>query len=772
MRTRINFNKDWYFTKEELVYEDAVKKISGMEQLNLPHTWNAVDGQDGGNDYHRGTCTYLKKFMTPDMADGNRVVLEFLGVAMTAEVYVNGKQLKKYEGGYSTFRVDITDVLEGKNKENILCVLVDNSINDRVYPQKADFTFYGGIYREVNLLILSESHFEVLKDGTFGIKVTPVIEKDKAVVTIESWQNTDDNVRFTIYEPKGSGTEYWRNIRKQNLQTEEYTECIHQIETESKNGKAEAELFIEHVRVWNGKADPYLYMVKAELLNESGEILDEVMLRFGCRSFYMDKNEGFFLNGEKYPLRGVSRHQDRAGVGNALTEKMHEEDLDMILEIGASTVRLAHYQHAQYFYDLCDEAGLVVWAEIPYITQHMPNGRENTIQQMRELITQTYHHPSIICWGLSNEISAAGAVTEDLMENHRQLQELCHRLDQTRPTVMAHAFMLETESPLIEIADMASYNLYYGWYLGELEENEAFFDEYHKKFPDRIMGFSEYGADANPQYQSAAPERGDYSESYQNKYHEHLIRCINARPYLWATHVWNMFDFAADGRDEGGKHGENQKGLVTMDRKIKKDSFYLYKAYWSTDPFIHICGRRYVNRAEEETEIKIYSNQNEIALYVDGRLAEVKQGDKIFTFYIKLSGEHTVEARCENSTVMDKICIRKVKEEDKTYQMVKKEAVVNWFDKEQLDPTCFSIQDKMGDIMKHPEGAALIERMMAKARASRGEVAEAASNNPVLQKMLSKMSIQSILKQAGDTISVEEIKGLNTALQMLKKPTE
>lgn len=789
MRKIYSFNDGWRFQKG--VTETVSREnMADWEAVTLPHTWNAEDGQDGGNDYYRGVCTYARSFSVTGLPDGSRAVLEFAGVAMTAEVSVNGTRLVRHEGGYSTFRVDITEaLLADAGAENLCVVTVDNSVNDRVYPQKADFTFYGGIYREVRLLIVSQRHFSLLKDGAPGVKVTPDVDTDGkcAAVTVESWQNAAGTVRYSIYAPDGCGREYWKQQRGKAGEDslEEYTAknasaliveqtaVCEDIAEGVSVSHASAKLFIEDAVLWDGTKNPYLYVLCAELLDAKGDVEDAVWLRFGCRTFSFDREQGFFLNGHLYPLRGVSRHQDRAGVGNALTPGMHEEDMDIIREIGANTVRLAHYQHAQYFYDLCDEAGLAVWAEIPYITQHMPNGRENTLSQMRELITQCHHHASIVCWGLSNEITAAGCVDEDLLDNHRELQALCRSLDTTRPTTMAHAFMLETDSPLIGIADMASYNLYFGWYLGELDENGSFFDEYHQKFPERIIGFSEYGADANPQFQSEEPEQGDYSETYQCVYHEHLLRCIEERPYLWATHVWNLFDFAADGRDEGGAHGINQKGLVTMDRRLKKDAFYLYKAHWSSEPFVHLCGRRYGKRAVEQTAVKIYSNQPGLALYVDGALYAKQEGRHVFTFMVPLTGIHTVEARCVTSdgrTLSDTMRLERAAQEDPSYHMRKKENVMNWFDRETFDPTCFSIADTMGAVMETPEGAALIGRIMEKAQASRGEVAQATRGNVALEKMLAKMSLQSLLKQAGDALSEEEVQGLNAALQKIKKP--
>ncbi len=722
MRSIQNFNAGWSFTQN-----------GETKPVTLPHTWNAVDGQDGGNDYWRGRAHYEKTFPRPALEEGGRAVLDFLGAAMTADVSLNGQKLAHHEGGFSTFRVDITDALAN---ENVLMVEVDNSANGRVYPQKADFTFYGGLYRDVNLITVPATHFELCRDGTPGIKVTPIVdlERKTAAVTVETWQN-GGTVSFTV-----------------NGETKAVS---------SVDGHAQAEFVIENVRLWDGLDNPHLYTAAAKL--DSG---DEVSARFGCRKFEIDPQKGFFLNGRSYPLRGVSRHQDRKGLGNAITLAQHREDMAFIREIGANTVRLAHYQHAQEFYDLCDENGLVVWAEIPYITQHMEGGRENTLSQMRELVTQCYNHPSIAVWGLSNEITASGAVTEDMLDNHRALNELCHRLDPTRPTAMADVFMLETDSPILDIPDVNSYNLYFGWYLGSLEQNDEFFDAYHAKYPHRPMGFSEYGADANPQFQTAAPERGDYSEQYQCVYHEHILKLIEARPWLWATHVWNLFDFAADGRDEGGKQGENQKGLVTFDRKTRKDAFYLYKAAWSREPFVHLCGSRYVNRTEEVTEVKVYSNLGAVSVYVDGKPFATQTGKTVFTFQVPISGEHTIEAAA--GECRDAICVRKAATPDPAYQFQKAE-IVNWFDKEELTPDCFSIRDTLGELLAHPKAGTIVGRMMDQARASRGDVAQAAAGNANLEKMMAGMTLESLLKQAGPAIKPEQVRALNGVLQQIKK---
>lgn len=734
MRKIIMFNDGWIFNKPG----------EAAEPVTLPHTWNAADGQDGGNDYWRGTAVYAKCFEKPELKAGERCFIEFNGAAMTADVTLNGKALCRHEGGYSAFRAEITDALEDQNE---LKVLVDNSANDKVYPQMADFTFYGGLYRDVNLIIVPESHFELVKDGTPGIKVTPDVRlKDgEAHVLVETWQNGGCEVQVEI------PTEHGMECRK----------------VEAVNGHAVTNIILKNVHLWDGLEDPYLYTATARLL-ENGEVQDEISVRFGCRSFRVDPEKGFFLNGRSYPLRGVSRHQDRIGLGSALSRREHEEDMAVVKELGANTLRLAHYQHDRGFYDLCDENGLIVWAEIPYITRHMSGGKQNALSQMRELITQCYNHPSIVCWGLSNEITASSPVTEELLQDHRELNDLCHRMDETRPTVMAHAFMLEKDSPLIPIADLASYNLYFGWYLGELEQNDQFFDEYHAMYPDRVIGFSEYGADANAKFHSSRPEQGDYTEEYQCVYHEHILKCIEERPYLWATHVWNLFDFAADGRDEGGKKGQNQKGLVEFDHKTKKDAFYLYKAAWSRDPFVHICGRRYVDRAEEKTLIRVYSNAECVTLFVDGKEFASQKGKRVFVFEVPISGEHRVEA--VSGDVRDEITIRRVAERNPDYCFGGAGNVENWFDKIEVRAGFFSIRDKFGDLMAHPAAGAIVGRIMQKASASRGEVAEGTKNNKALQQMMASMSFESLLKKAGaNVVPPEMIKSINDALQKVKK---
>lgn len=617
--------------------------------VDVPHTWNAIDGQDGGNDYWRGSCQYTKEFDLPQFDPATQVVyLEFNGVNATADVTLNGAKVVHHDGGYSTFRADITSFLKDKN---LLEVVVDNGVNDRVYPQKADFTFYGGIYRDVNLMVVSKSHFDLDHFGGPGLKVTPTLVGTTGKVQVESYPNVKDaQVQVVLTDREGN--------------------------TVATGTGTNVTLDIENAHLWDGVKDPYLYRATVQLL-ENGVAVDEVTTRFGVRTFKVDPKKGFFLNGRSYPLHGVSRHQDRKGIGNALTRAHHDEDMDLIREMGANTVRLAHYQHDQYFYDLCDEYGMVVWAEIPYISEHMPNGRENTISQMKELIVQNYNHPCIVTWGISNEITISTKDNKDMLENHRILNDLCHEMDPTRVTTLACYAMCGPFNRSAHISDIVSWNLYLGWYVPGLFLNDWWIKFFHTVYPNRCLGYSEYGCEGMPNLHSSKPRRGDHTEEYQAVYHEFMLECFKRHPYMWSTHVWNMFDFAADARDQGGEPGMNHKGLVTFDRKTKKDSFYIYKAYWSEVPFVHIAGSRYVDRPEKVTTVKVYTNQPKVALYVNGKLLEEKTGDKVFTFKVELNGETQLKAVAGDCT--DTAKLRYVSEPNPAYKLQKSSSTsANW----------------------------------------------------------------------------------------------
>ena len=684
MRQIYNFNTKWGFSKEAV--EAPTTMPERWNWVNLPHTWNNIDGQDGGNDLYRGTAFYAKELEKMDLPKADRYFLEIQGANSSAILYVNGKKLANHDGGYSTWRVDITDVLEDKN---LFVFELDNSANDRVYPQNADFTFYGGLYRNVNIIAVNESHFDLEYYGAPGIKVTPEVVGENAKVEVEVFvKNVKENQKliYTLKDAEGNVV----------------------VEQETLASQTVASLEIENVHLWHGRKDPYLYTAEVYLKSED-EVLDNVSTRFGCRTFEIHPENGFILNGEEYPLRGVSRHQDRWGVGNALLKEHHDEDMDLICEVGATTIRLAHYQHDQYFYDLCDERGMVVWAEIPYISTHMPNGRENTISQMKELVVQNYNHPSIVVWGLSNEITMHGDSDEDLRENHVILNDLVHEMDKTRLTTMACVSMCSMDDPYVQIPDTVSYNHYFGWYGGDTSQNGPWFDEFHAKYPNIPIGCSEYGCEAL-NWHTSDPQQGDYTEEYQAYYHEELIKQFFTRKYMWATHVWNMFDFGADARNEGGENGQNHKGLVTFDRKYKKDSFYAYKAWLSDDPFVHICSKRYVDRVEETTKVTVYSNQPEVELFANGvSLGKQTSPEHFFYFEVPNTGETTLVAVA--GECRDESFIRKVEVFNEDYRLKETGAILNWFDINEREGY-LSLNSKIEDIMKSEEGAKLFMEFM------------------------------------------------------------
>ncbi len=744
MRQIINMNAKWAFSKEATKVPDTMP--SNWYWVNLPHSWNNIDGQDGGNDYFRGTAFYAKEIERTELPKANEYYLEVRGANSSATVYANGKEIGRHDGGYSTWRVRLTDVLEEKT---LLVIAVNNAANDMVYPQSADFTFYGGLYRDVNLIAVDHSHFDLEYFGGEGLKVTPQIHGDDANVDIEVWvTNKQENqeIKYVIEDAN--------------------SESVAKLTTKD----TKVTLDIPQVHRWHGRKDPYLYTVKVSLI-ENDVILDNLSTRIGCRSFEIDPDRGFILNGEEYPLRGVSRHQDRWGLGNALLAKHHEEDMALIYEMGSTTIRLAHYQHDQYFYDLCDEMGMVVWAEIPYISAHMEKGRVNTIQQMKELIVQNYNHPSIVVWGLSNEITMKGS-SEDLLENHRILNDLCHEMDPTRLTTIAAVSMCSMDDSYIQIPDVVSYNHYFGWYGGDTSMNGPWFDSFHEKYPNIPIGCSEYGCEAL-NWHTSEPSQGDYTEEYQAHYHEELIKQLFSRKYLWATHVWNMFDFGADARNEGGENGQNHKGLVTFDRAYKKDAFYAYKAWLSDEPFVHICGKRYVDRVEEVTRVTVYSNQPEVELFANGKsLGKQKSEEHFFYFDVPNPGETRLLAIAGDCT--DESLILKVKKFNEEYRLKEKGAILNWFDVEAPEGY-FSLNDKIGDIMATREGKLVFAEFfesLTKNASHDGMMSEMELTPEMMQMMggFTVLRMTSLMSVGGLKTTKEQLLSLNERLNKIPKP--
>ena len=740
MRTVLNFNENWLFTKNSAIPTAAP---TDAVAVNLPHSWNAEDGQDGGNDYYRGTCNYVKAFAKSILPENSAYYLEILGANSSADVILNGKKLAHHDGGYSTWRVNITDALE---EENLLVISVDNAPNNTVYPQTADFTFYGGLYRNVNIIAVPESRFDLDYLGGPAIAVTPEMSGNSANVKIDVYLTNANESQTLVYKIFNKDSEL---ILEQSTNANETT----------------THLEIENVHLWHGLKDPYLYTAEVTLLSGS-EVLDSVKTRFGCRTFEIDSERGFILNGEEYPLHGVSRHQDRLGIGNALLPEHHKEDADFIKELGATTIRLAHYQHDQYFYDLCDEYGFVVWAEIPYISQHMATGRENTISQMKELIVQNYNHPSIVVWGLSNEITMNGAKDPDLLENHRILNDLVHSMDKTRKTVIACVSMCDMDEEYVHIPDAVSYNHYFGWYGGDTSMNGPWFDKFHEKYPNTPIGVSEYGCEAL-NWHTSNPTQGDYTEEYQSYYHEELIKQLFTRKYIWATHVWNMFDFGADARCEGGENGQNHKGLMTFDRKYKKDSFYAYKAWLSSDPFVHICSKRYVDRVEDVTKVTVYSNLPEVELFVNGKSVGKKQSpEHFFYFDVENVGESVITAVA--GEFKDESHIRKVEEFNEEYRLREKNAVLNWFDITEVAGH-LSLNDKISDILATEDGRQLFYSVFEKSvpKNDTGMVFDTS-----MMEMLGNFTflrLAGMMGTLGINLTKEQLLEMNTALNKIKK---
>ncbi len=732
MRNIISLNDDWKFIQKNVGLPTVFPK--DWDNINLPHSWNAVDGNDGNGSYDRGNYWYAKTFETPKQPlAGGRVFVEILAAGQQASVYVNGEKVAYHEGGYSIFRAEITAQCKEEG-ENLLVIECSNEHKSNVYPQSADFTFYGGLYRGVNLISVPNAHFDLEYYGGPGIMVTPTpCEDGGAIFEIETFiKNADEN--FTVLY---------------SIKDEDENEVGYACRPAD---AAKTKIYVPDAVLWD-MDNPYLYTVTA-LLQRRNEAYDEIYTNAGVRSFSCDPEKGFIINGVETPLRGVSRHQDIMYKGNALTYEDHLRDALLIKELGANTIRLAHYQHSQDFYDICDELGFANWAEIPFISvmSEDPAAHDNCISQMKELIVQNYNHPSIFFWGISNEI-LIGGISEKLVENHKELNAMVKEMDPTRLTTIAHVSMTPVESPIHYITDIESYNHYFGWYNRKMEDNGPWFDDFHAKHPNICIGVSEYGCEGIITYHGANPKVKDYSEEYQALYHEHLAKVLDERPYIWSSHVWNMFDFGCAARDEGGVAGRNNKGLITMDRKTKKDSYYIYKAFWNPEPMVHIAGKRYAQRAGETTEIKVYSNLDKVALYLDGELLEEKETtDKIAKFEVALKDGFNVllavAGECKDSAT-----IEKVEAEPEIYTLPgvedDGEGAANWFTQMgsmELVPEMefpegkLSIQSSIGDLYKNEEAWAFLTET----------IKFPLDPNHGMWGMISKMTVEGMMTMGGE----------------------
>lgn len=759
--TTIDLNTAWRFKLTDAIPTTAADIDDSFEEVLIPHTWNAYDGQDGGEDYYRGQGVYVTELSKDDFPSDEQFFVKFEGANSVAEVFVNGDKVKEHRGGYSAFIVDISEAL---NTDDItLAVRVDNRHYDDIYPQVADFTFYGGLYRKVSLIAVPKTHFTITEMAEPAITYTTEAINDDGSATIAFKAN--------IANPGE------RDLLHLAVKDEDATTVAEF--TVPAQTHHEFSLFIPDAKLWQSTNDPYLYIVEAEIIRGNDPI-DTFRDHLGIRQYLVDPEKGFFLNGKSFPLRGVSRHQDRKDKGNALDMMDMIEDVDLIKEIGANTARLAHYQQNDDFYTLSDIYGFVVWAEIPFISimNKDPKAHENAKEQLVELIKQNYNHPSIMFWGISNEITIGGDI-DGLEENLVELNELAHSLDDTRLTTMAQVTMLPTDSNHNQITDVVSYNHYFGWYGGDFDQNDVWFDQFHQDYPERAIGISEYGCEGIINWHSDQPVNQDYTEEYQTAYHEHMAQMIADRPYLWATHVWNMFDFGADNRDEGGVSGRNNKGLVSFDRSIKKDAFYVYKAYWSNDPFVHIAEKRFAQRDKADFTLKVYSNCDEVTLYQDGK--KIQTLEKSETPIFKFTGltlnpnkltAFTVRTNDDNT---DTATFQLVNELPTAYQKPAEEeqedGAKNWFDDLNtqkiapdytFDSAHYSIKDTVETILQNKEAS---DRMLSVASAKSGMNVKAST----LQ-MMNQIPIENLESLFGKaTDDNNELKWLNAELQQIKK---
>jgi len=624
-RTVMEINRDWKFKKENL--DDAQKTSfddSGWGTISLPHTWNHSDGQDGGNNYYRGVGWYRKSVDLPPAYTGKSVYLKFNSANCKTDLYVNGAFIGTHIGGFAAFVFDITKQVSF-GKRNTIVAKVDNSNSILVPPLSADFTFFGGITRSVELLILDPIHISPNRSGSCGVFVTQnKVTGAGADITVSTLVDNTGPTTSSIGVATKILTGEGRVLHSKNSS----------VRIAGNSSQNVDQLFsIKNPHLWNGKKDPYLYKVLVEVIRHRTKT-DSITQPLGLRFYSVDKDSGFYLNGTRYPLHGVAFHEDRRDKGRAISMEDRKQDLDLLNELGCTYLRLAHYQHDQFVYDYCDEKGIIVWTEIPVINNidtSTPLYADNARQQLTELIRQNYNHPSVCFWGLFNEIDyKPGPDPTPLV---RELNSLAHALDSTRLTTAAAMF---DERPEHWIPDLISWNKYFGWYVGNVKDFGRWLDSIRARHPDLKIGVSEYGVGANTQDHSQNPRQPNpggpfHPEEYQNLYHETYWKEIEARPFLYATSMWVGFDFSSDGRNEGKNPGVNDKGLITQDRTVKKDAYFFYKANWNDEPMVYITSRRFLERQDPHVEVKIYSNCDSVQIQVnDKKYAAIVSSDHIY----------------------------------------------------------------------------------------------------------------------------------------------
>lgn len=702
-----NLCSEWLFTKENnMNYQFDVIEEGSI--VTIPHSFNAEDGQSG-EGYYRGIVWYQKSIEIKKEDLTGEVYLEINGASLQSKVYINGNIASINQTGFSMYRVCMTPYL--KVGTNLVSIQVSNEKDKTIYPLKADFTFYGGLYREVHMIKTDKQHFDLMEYGRDGFYFDTQKRKEECYYY---------SLKGKLVNPRNG----WIIFRLMDAEGEV-------VATERK--KISEELFqfegmIEKPNLWNGIENPYLYTSEIELV-EDGKVIDRRSIKVGFRTVELTSDKGMFLNGLPIKMQGVSRHQDFAEVGNALTREMMDKDMALIKEIGANTIRLSHYQHDDYFYRLCDEAGMLVWTEIPFITipSSIDSTNQNAKDQLTALIKQTRNHSCVFTYGIQNEITIA-AENERTYRMVSELNQLAKELDPSRYTVQANIYSVADDSYLNGLTDFVGYNLYYGWYYGEMGELGKRLDDFHKKNPNIPVMVSEYGTDANPILHTYEPKTKDYTEEYQMLYHENALETFNSRPFVLGGTVWNMFDFGSANRNEGGNRGKNQKGLVTIDRKTKKDAFYLYKAYWSKRPFIKIAGSMFVKRHQRDNEISILTNVDTFDIIIDdGEAKRIKTTGPRTVVPVELAKSETVirVIASDNSEIVDQTTFELVNEPEESYihsQENNSRHVTNWFEKFdldeiteiELDKTCYSTSDSIANIMRNSDAKAIIESFFGK----------------------------------------------------------
>lgn len=618
-----SFNSGWSFKKAPAEKELAInarKWDSGWSEVEIPHTWNAKDMQVQADNFYEGAAYYKKQYFFPTELKGKRVFLRFEGVGSCAEVFVNGMLATSHKGGYSAFACEISPLLKA-GEENEIIVKADNKSRPDVIPINHNlFGVYGGIYRPVWLIVTEPYNISVTDCASPGVYVT-----QKNV----SKKQADVNVKVKL----DNGTLQPASVTLQNTI---YNQEGKQIATQSRSFELSAQgeqayessFTIKNPTLWQGRENPYLYKVVSRLIKD-GKVIDEMVQPLGLRKYEIVAGKGFYLNGEKYPMYGVTRHQDWWGLGSALKNENHDFDLATIMDVGATTVRFAHYQQSDYLYSRCDSLGLIIWAEIPFVNRVSGEEAENCRNQLREMIRQSFNHPSIYVWGLHNEVYQPHQYTRELTQS---LHDLAKTEDPDRYTVSVNGYG-HMEHPVNLVADIQGMNRYFGWYEKKIQDIKPWVENLEKEYPHQKLMLTEYGADANLNHQTEYLgealnwTKEFYPEAFQTKTHEYQWSVIAAHPYIIASYLWNTFDFCAPLWVRGGVPARNMKGLVTFDRKVKKDSYFWYKANWSKDPVLFLTQRRNWDREKKETSVTVYSNIGTPKVYLNGKeLSGIREG--------------------------------------------------------------------------------------------------------------------------------------------------